>query len=813
MPRARRLSGSLVAIALVIGALITSATGARGDDGTNAQQQSRWPAGPGASPRVEGVAHALRFLGADRFETNLAVTLALRGKGGFPYTTSDRTSGGASSLGAANGWWGARSCPKAVIVVAGDNFADALAATSLSDPTSKGAGPLLERVAAADPLFDPIGGFARVAMGPAPIIVTTSGRQGATTLSISSRIAAQDMVTGGCTTARSAVIVGGAGAVPRSIEPDLLSLGYTQVFRVAGVDRFDTAARVAQALGTKPVPDGTSGCLDPDVSDSSARMGWYAPSVVELRESSGACRLLGRTVVLADGGTGADALAAGWWTSFWQVPVLLTTGDGTLSPATRSALQATAVNNLIVLGGPARIPDATVNEAQSLTGAAVVRIAGADRYATAVEMAERLGGWWPTGDAADSSGSMVCLAASGGEGSNSVGWPDALGAGPLCAALNGAAANPGAPARALPPAAGLSPAVTTGARPTRDAVPVLLVAPQSEDLPGSTQAFLAALFPSSSWCSSATLVPGCSEPGFAVAFGGRSVVSDGALLDAAALVSGGNYQVADDLSPSIASGFTTSLDLSPVFAAGGGVGPMRQCYPRAALFGLRWLSVYADSAASQFDSELDVMTSGRYVSDADGTSRSPGASAPVCVLFNASQQGVSAVGGVSLSGRTTPRTSLSFGVLQRMTLSTNVALSNPTGSGAASESTSPAVGTTWIFSGTPLAPVTVTVKAGAPQAVTSATLNVTVTRGGGATSPNTLAGTLSLATSNGVLNGTVSGEALLTGGAWHLRGNAVVTNGTIGASAGSGGFTADITLGNPGTGDDTIAWNIDGVVS
>ncbi len=244
-----------------------------------------------------------------------------------------------------------------------------------------------------------------------------------------------------------------------------MSLGYTQVFRVAGVDRFDTAARVAQALGTKPVPDGTSGCVDSDVSDSSARMGWYAPSVVELRESPGACRLLGRTVVLADGGTGADALAAGWWTSFWQVPVLLTTGDGTLSPATRSALQATAVNNLIVLGGPARIPDATVNEAQSLTGAAVVRIAGADRYATAVEMAERLGGWWPTGDAADSAGSMVCLAASGGQGSNSVGWPDALGAGPLCAALNGAAANPGAPARALPPAAGLSPTVTTGARP------------------------------------------------------------------------------------------------------------------------------------------------------------------------------------------------------------------------------------------------------------------------------------------------------------------------------------------------------------
>ncbi len=65
-----------------------------------------------------------------------------------------------------------------------------------------------------------------------------------------------------------------------------------------------------------------------------------------------------------------------------------------------------------------------------------------------------------------------------------------------------------------------------------------------------------------------------------------------------------------------------------------------------------------------------------------------------------------------------------------------------------------------------------------------------------------------------MLNGTLSGEALLSGGAWHLRGNAVLTSGTVGANAGSGGFTADITLGNPGTSDDTVcgtstAWSAD----
>ena len=34
-----------------------------------------------------------------------------------------------------------------------------------------------------------------------------------------------------------------------------------------------------------------------------------------------------------------------------------------------------------------------------------------------------------------------------------------------------------------------------------------------------------------------------------------------------------------------------------------------------------------------------------------------------------------------------------------------------------------------------------------------------------------------------------------------------------GGAAGSGGFTADITLGNPGTDDDTVSWRLDGTVS
>ncbi len=113
MPRTRRLAGLLLTCAIAFGAVAGSAIGAVADDGTNAAQPSRWPVGPGASPRIEGTAHTLASARpADRFETNLAVTLALRGGGGFPYSTSDRTSGGDTSLAGANDWWGDAVVPQ-----------------------------------------------------------------------------------------------------------------------------------------------------------------------------------------------------------------------------------------------------------------------------------------------------------------------------------------------------------------------------------------------------------------------------------------------------------------------------------------------------------------------------------------------------------------------------------------------------------------------------------------------------------------------------------------------------------------------------
>jgi len=185
----------------------------------------------------------------------------------------------------------------------------------------------------------------------------------------------------------------------------------------------------------------------------------------------------------------------------------------------------------------------------------------------------------------------------------------------------------------------------------------------------------------------------------------------------------------------------------------------------------------------------------------------------VCVQFNGNAQGVSVVTGVSLSGRTTTPTSVSYGALQRVTLSAPIGQDHPTVAGAASESTDPAVGTTWTYSGPTLSPAQLTLMASAPQPVIAANLTVTVTRGASATAPTSFGGNFSLTTATGTINGSISGEAVQSGGAWHLRGSSVLTTGSAGANSGLGGFTADITLGNPGSGDDVVSWNVDSIVS
>jgi hypothetical protein len=575
---------------------------------------SQWPASATVAPEIESWTNAIRYSGPNREQTSLALALGLRGRGDYPFDTPDPSSGGAPTLAAADDWWGVGTCPRAIIVVAGDTPADSLAASSLSDPTDQSTEPFLQRSASADPLFDPIDGFARVDTQTAPVIVTRSARQGATGLGASARVAAQDLRSGGCTLARQAIIVGGASAVPATVDDELVALGYDEVFRVAGANRYATAAAIADALGTGNFVADATACLDPVVDDGDARMGFYGNAAVELRTNASSCRVLGRTVVLAEGLTGADALAAGWWTSFWQVPVLLHDGSNTLPAATASALSTLAVDNVIVLGGPARIPESVINTVRDLTDADITPLAGSDRYATSVEMARRLGGWWTSGRADEYSGSLVCIAASSGDGASGRGWPDALGAGPWCGAANGAAAATQAPVRAFAPLTGEQPGTTsTIPGSPHDAVPVLLVPAGATTLPSSVRQFLTGAFePTDSFCSSVQASEGCAMPGFVVAVGGATVLPSALIASAAQLVAGGT-PISGAAPPSaLAQPFYTSLDLSPVFATNSGL-PDHVCAARNSYVESRWLAVLGAAPSSSVIASTDAMLDGRYV--------------------------------------------------------------------------------------------------------------------------------------------------------------------------------------------------------
>ncbi len=805
--RRPRLVAAAGAVLLLLLGLLAVPAGAQ-----EAVPPSTWPASPNASPRLEGLTHALRVAGADRYSTSLALALTLRGAGGYPFSTPDRSSGGVSGLSDGDGWWGVGACPRAVIVVAGDSPADALAASALSDPTGQSTEPFLQRTAAADPLFDPPGGFARVDTDSAPILVTRSAREGATQLSVATRIAAQDLSSGGCTTARQAIVVGGTSAVPAGVDDELVSIGYSEVFRVSGATRYETAADVARSLGTAPVPGGVSGCADPTTDDGTARMAFHANSVVELRDSASECRVLGRTVVLADGLTGADALAAGWWTSFWQVPVLLHDGSAALPTATVEALETMEVEHVVLLGGTARLPQSVADEVAALTGAETIRISGADRYATSVAMAQRFGGWWPTGDGADFEGSMVCLAASAGEGRAARGWPDALGAGPWCGAASGAASNPGAPARALAPTSGSHPHVTfAGIRPAHDAVPVLLVPVVATSLPTSVRDLLSGAFgaETTTWCSSSVAGP-CTEPGFVVAFGGASVVGDEALLAASRLVSG--HPALDEPTPRRDPMFHTELDLTPVFGTQG-AGSQMVCAERNGYAGVRWLAVFRDAAASRLHAAGDVLTGGRYVSDADSVARSPGVGAPTCVAFTPTGDGTVTLRGVSPSGRVTPVGQVSFAPANRFSLDGPITGSGPqSSSGIDADIEGPQGGVTvrtYVSDDPEVQATSRTVS----MPVSSAAITITLTRGP-AGGPHTFTAAWSLVTHAGTVTGTARGVAILAAGQWALRGRSSFSGGSWNVASGSGGFRATLATNGPGdAADDAISWQIDGVVA
>jgi lactocepin len=232
-----------------------------------------------------------------------------------------------------------------VVVATGEGYADALAASGLAGALEA---PLL--LTPRDSLY---GGIA-----------TELGRLGATEV----------------------VVLGGEAAVSEGVLDSLAALGTVATRRVAGVDRYATAAAVAFEM--------------------ESILGTALPT----------------TAFVARGDGFADALAVSPFAYSQAMPVLLTR-PGALPTQTAGALTSLGMSDVVVAGGTAAVSAAVASELDALVGT-VDRVAGPDRYATAVGIVEygEVRGW----------GSVDFVGIATGTG-----FADALGGGPVCGAGGG----------------------------------------------------------------------------------------------------------------------------------------------------------------------------------------------------------------------------------------------------------------------------------------------------------------------------------------------------------------------------------------
>jgi len=175
--------------------------------------------------------------------------------------------------------------------------------------------------------------------------------------------------------ADEAVVVGAIDGVTAVVGAELRAAG-VDVRRIAGEDRFDTAALVAREVGA---PDGE--------------------------------------VAIATGAVFADALSFAPVAAAHGIPILLT-GSAALPRDTEEALDDLDAERAIVLGGTDAVSEAVAAELPD-----PVRVAGDDRYATSVAIA---------GLAVERGADLATVYAATGRD-----YPDALAAGPVAAGTDG----------------------------------------------------------------------------------------------------------------------------------------------------------------------------------------------------------------------------------------------------------------------------------------------------------------------------------------------------------------------------------------
>lgn len=127
------------------------------------------------------------------------------------------------------------------------------------------------------------------------------------------------------------------------------------------------------------------------------------------------------TVVIARADVYADALVGGPLAAAVNAPILLSYRD-TLHPATRDEIQRLGATTAYVLGSTVALNDVVVEGLRAAGITEVVRFAGTDRFDTARQVADHLGG--PT-----------ALVVEGAHADATRGWPDAVSASGLASTI------------------------------------------------------------------------------------------------------------------------------------------------------------------------------------------------------------------------------------------------------------------------------------------------------------------------------------------------------------------------------------------
>ncbi|MBN2847910.1 MAG: cell wall-binding repeat-containing protein [Coriobacteriia bacterium] len=145
-------------------------------------------------------------------------------------------------------------------------------------------------------------------------------------------------------------VVGGTSAVSAAVASDLEGAGYP-VSRIAGVDRYETAAEVAR-------------------------------EVARLMGSS-----FSKSAFVARGDTFPDALAVSAWAYAGGTPVILTRPTVLPDPSA-DALEDLGIEHVLIPGGTVAVSAVVESAVEAITGESASRCAGSNRYDTARLVAE-----------------------------------------------------------------------------------------------------------------------------------------------------------------------------------------------------------------------------------------------------------------------------------------------------------------------------------------------------------------------------------------------------------------------------------------